>query len=120
MIQNRMRSQVHNDGVVKIYSVSDASESGGMPTQRLDYKCLLNYRSRTVGLQRQNYAMQDGVEISMLLRCPYLDAVSTQDIAIPIDGKQYKIRRIQRPEDIEPPVMDLELARLEADYEISE
>jgi len=44
--------------------------------------------------------------------------VSAQDIAIPNDGRQYKITFIQYPEDIDPPVMDLTLERIDNNYAI--
>jgi hypothetical protein len=56
------------------------------------------------------------VKIAYVLRCPRLREISTQDIAIPNDGKQYRIENVQYPEDIYPPVMDLTLEELTAVY----
>jgi hypothetical protein len=44
--------------------------------------------------------------------------VSTQDIAIPNDGKQYRIVEIQYPEDVDPPVMDLTFEEIKQCYDI--
>jgi hypothetical protein len=41
-------------------------------------------------------------------------------VAIPNDGKQYRIIQVQYPEDMEPPVMDLTLEELLQDYDIAE
>ncbi len=60
------------------------------------------------------------VNVRYLLRCPLLRDVSTQDVAIPNDGKQYRIVQVQFQEDIDPSVMDLTLEELLQDYEIAE
>ena len=115
------RMQTFNDGVVDIYSVENIAESGNMPHEGLISKYIgLRYEERTVGMNRFWSAMQNSVKIDMLIRAPRLRDVSTQDIAIlSIDNKQYKIKQIQYPPDVQPPVMDLSLERLEADYEFS-
>ena len=56
--------------------------------------------------------------MSYVLRCPRLRDVSAQDIAVPNDGKQYRIVLMQYPEDINPPVMDLTLEELNPVYDI--
>ena len=63
-------------------------------------------------------AMQAHAKVEQLLRVPRVSTISTQDIAIPIDGEQYKIIQIQYPQDVEPPCMDLSLERVDSDYEI--
>lgn len=117
-MKNKQHQQF-NDGVVKIYSVSNIAEPGKMPVETLELKYTLRYKERTVGLQRYYTALQANITVSHVLRCPFLRNVSTQDIAIPNDGQQYRIVQIQRPEDIDPPVMDLTLERVTQDYEIS-
>lgn len=107
-----------NDGVVKIYEVCNSAEAGGMPQQQLSIKANLRYKERTVGLQRHYQALQNNIKVKYVLRCPMLRTVSTQDIATPNDGHQYKIVLIQYPEDIEPAVMDLTLEEVKAKYEI--
>lgn len=114
------KPQSYNDGIVKIYSVSDTSIAGGMPTDMLTLKQTLRYHERTVGLTRFYTAKQANVEVKYVLRCPRLRNVSAQDIAIPNDGKQYRIAQVQYPEDIEPPVVDLTLEELQQDYDITE
>ncbi|MBE6906125.1 MAG: hypothetical protein E7476_07650 [Ruminococcaceae bacterium] len=117
MIQRK--AQTHNNGNVRIYAVSDSSESGDMPKDLLTLKQSLRYQERTVGLTRYYAALQANVNVSLVLRCPMLRDVSTQDIAVPNDGKQYAIRQIQYPENIAPPVMDLTLERVEQDYALA-
>ena len=72
-----------------------------------------------MGLTRRNFARQDNVVIKYVLRCPRLRDVSAQDVAIPNDGKQYRIWDVQYPEDIDPPVMDITLEEMEGEYDIN-
>ena len=107
-----MKTQSYNDGVVSIYTVSDVSQPGGMPVEALTLKEALRYEERTVGLTRFYAALQNNVNIKYVLRCPRIRSISTQDVAVPVDGKQYKIVQIQYPQDVEPPSMDLTLEEL--------
>lgn len=111
-------TQPFKDGVVKIYKVTNISLPGNMPKDGLVIKNNLRYDERTVGMSRFWTAMQAQVKVEQLLRVPRLNTISTQDIAIPIDGEQYKIIQIQYPQDAEPPCMDLSLERIDSDYEI--
>lgn len=113
-----MKTQTYNDGVVSIYTVSDVSQPGGMPVEALTLKEALRYEERTVGLTRFYAALQNNVNIKYVLRCPRIRSVSTQDVAVPVDGKQYKIVQIQYPQDVEPPSMDLTLEELSPVYDI--
>ena len=111
-------TQTFNGGVVKIYEVTNTAPPGGMPVEGIALKQTLRYKERTVGLTRRNFARQDNVVIKYVLRCPRLRDVSAQDVAIPNDGKQYRIWDVQYPEDIYPPVMDLTLEEMEGAYDI--
>lgn len=115
MLQN---SQQFNDGIVKIYDVTNTAPDGGMPVEKLTSKQTLRYKERTVGMNRFWTAMQANVRVQYVLRCQRLRDVSTQDVAIPNDGKQYRIVQIQYPEDVDPPVMDLTLEELKQCYDI--
>jgi len=114
------KTQSFNDGVVSIYTISNTGVDGGMPTEALTWKRTLRYHERTVGLTRFYTAKQANVNVRYLLRCPLLRDVSTQDVAIPNDGKQYRIVQVQFQEDIDPSVMDLTLEELLQDYDIAE
>lgn len=110
------KTQTFNDGIVKIYKIDNIAEPGNMPKDGLILKETLRYKERTVGVNRYWAALQDNIRINHVLRVSERRNVSTQDIAIPNDGKQYKIVQIQYPEDMS--VMDLSLERLEQEYEI--
>lgn len=112
-------TQTFNDGIVEIYSVGNISEQGNMPKDGLTLKVgPLRYEERTVGMGRFWTAAQAQVKIEQMLRVPRVNSISSQDIAIPKDGHQYKIVQIQYPPGVEPPSMDLSLERLEEAYEI--
>ena len=117
MIRNLLNAQTHNDGIVKIYTVTDIAEPGGMPKEGLALKETLRYKRRTVGIQRYYTSLQANAQIEQVLRCPIRETVSPQDVAI-IKGKQYRIEQVQYPEDT--PAMDLALSRLERDFDVSE
>lgn len=104
------------DGIVEIYTVGNIAPAGYPPQEGLTFKQKLRFNEKTLGLQRLNAALQMNVNISRVINCPYLDDISTQDIAV-IRGKQYKVTIIQKVMD-RPPTMDLSLQRLEGDYEI--
>ncbi len=115
------KTQTFNDGVANIYSVSNKASPGGTPKEKLNIKVsYLRYKERTVGMSRFWTGMQANVKIGRLLRMPRKESVSTQDVIITTDGNQYKILQVQYPEDVYPPVMDLSLERLDADYDIAE
>lgn len=113
-------TQSFNDGMAKFYSVSNIASPGNKPKDGLTLKLEnpLPYEERTVGMGRYWTAMQAHAKVEQMLRVPRINSVSTQDIAIPNDGQQYKIIQIQYPPDVEPPCMDLSLERVTAKYEI--
>ncbi len=112
------KTQTFNDGVANIYSVGNIAPPGGMPKDGLQLKVgCLRYKERTVGMSRYWAAMQTQARIDLVLRMPQLRNVLLHDVVIPTDGQQYKIVQIQYPEDVEPPVMDLSLQRLEVAYD---
>lgn len=119
MIRNRLKTQTHNDGIVKIYAVVNISPPPDRPKESLMIKHTLRYKERTVGLNRHYVAKQSGVDVAYVLRVPRLRGVSPQDVAIPNDGKQYRIEQIQYPEDISPPVMDITLREVTTVYDLA-
>ena len=117
MLQSK--PQTFNDGIVKVYVLTNTAAAGEMPKEGLTLKQTLRYKERTVGLNRYWTAQQANVTVKYVLRCPLIRGVSAQDIAIPNDGKQYRIVQVQYPEDVDPPVMDLTLEEITAKYDIS-
>lgn len=114
MIQKK--PPVFNDGIVRIYRVRNQAEAGGMPRPRPCCLETLRFARRTVGVARYWAAKQEQVQADLLIRCPRRESVSTQDVAVLTDGRQYEIKQIQTPEGICPPVMDLTLERVAEEY----
>lgn len=108
-----------DDGIVKIYEIANTAQAGDMPVDGLVLKQTLRYKERTVGFNRFYVALQNEVTVDFLIRCPQLRDIKPNNIAILIDGDQYRIKQVQYPEDIEPPVMDMTLERLGDFYDIS-
>ncbi|HBV85762.1 MAG TPA: hypothetical protein DEF42_03685 [Desulfosporosinus sp.] len=116
----KSKTQTFNDGILNIYSVGNIAQAGNKPKEGLTLKLgNLHYEERTVGMGRFWTAKQAKVKIDRLLRVPRFQNVSSQDIAIPNDGRQYEIKQVQYPPDVYPPAMDLSLERVEADYDIA-
>lgn len=113
----RSKAPTHNDGVVKIYEVANIAPPGSMPKEGLTLKETLRYYERTVGINRYYAALQANAKIKYVLRCPRRRNVSSQDVAIPNDGEQYRITLIQYPEN-SPSEMDLTLEAVTAKYDI--
>jgi hypothetical protein len=111
-------TQQFNDGVVKLYDVKNIAPDGELPKYALTEKYALRYAARTVGLTRYYTAMQADVRVQYFLRCPGGRGVSSLYGAVPHDGKQYRIERVQHSEGVAPPYMDLTLEALEEDYAI--
>lgn len=111
--------QTFNDGVVKIYSVSNTAAAGNMPVDGVTLKRTLRYEERTVGVNRFYASMQNNARVEYLLRCPLLRDVSTHDVAVPNDGKQYDITFIQYPKDTDIKCMDLTLEAVKQTYDIT-
>lgn len=116
----KIKPQAYADGVVIIYTVLNSAPAGSKPVDILTPKASLRYAERTVGISRYYAALQANVKINRLIRCPLLRDVSTQDAAIPNDGKRYRIEQIQYPDDIMPPVMDMTLVEVSQVYEVAE
>lgn len=116
----RQKIQTYNDGVLYVHTVGNIAEPGYMPREGLTLKTgPLRYCERTVGMKRFEAAMQNQTRIDLLLRVPQRREVSTHDVAIPNDGHQYRVVRIQYPEDVVPPSMDLSLERIDDAYDLA-
>ena len=120
MIPNSKEIPTFKDGTVVIYEVDNIAAKGNKPVEGLKApaKETLRYDELQVGITRYNMALQNGNKIVKLLQCPRRESVGAEDVAIPVDGKQYKIVQVQYPPDILPPVMHLSLERLVSAYDI--
>ena len=111
-------TQSFNDGIVTVYSVSDAAEPGYKPVEALARKVSLCYEERRLGIQRFYSGKQNQVQIERVLRCPNTGKPCSQDIAITEDGQQYRIDLVQKVDGVYPPSVDITLARVDHRYEV--
>lgn len=113
-------NQGYNDGVLTVYAVSDSARPGYQPVEKLLPKAVLRYEEQRLGLQRTYLAKQAQVDVERVVRTPRLPGVSSQDVAVTEDGRQYLIDLVQSVDGIYPPSMDLTLARLAQKYDVSD
>ena len=111
-------TQGFEDGIVTICTVEDAAKPGYQPKQQLAAKIKLRYEERRLGIQRYYEGRQNQAQIERVLRVPKAPNVSSQDIAVTEDGKQYRIDLVQATTDVFPESMDLTLLRIEQKYEV--
>lgn len=104
--------QTFNDGVLKVFEVTNNATSGDMPSEQLTEKCKLPFEYRRIGYHRQFEAMQVGQQIDLVIRTPYRNEITTKHL-IRIDGITYRIVLIERSVFEMPPVMDITLCRME-------
>lgn len=117
----RRKEQAFNDGILTVYSIENTAAPGNMTIERLVKKTgPLRYEERTVGVTRFYTAIQNRERIERVLRVPRTEGISSLDVCIPTDGKQYQIKQLQCPDGAYPSVYDMALERLGVDYEFAE
>ena len=114
-------TQTFNDGVLTVYEVGNIGGLGNMPKDGLIQKFTntIPYEERTVGVTRFIANKQEQTTSEQLLRIPRINGMAREDVVIPIDGEQYRIKQIQTINDIEPRCLDLSLERVDTAYEIA-
>ena len=106
-------SQDFNDGVVRIYSVTDEAEPGYAPIPKAVFKVLLPYAERALGIRRYYEAKQNQTRVERVIRVQDTGMVSNLDHAITEDLAKYRIDLVQHVPDVWPPCVDLTLVRYE-------
>lgn len=56
-------TQAYNDGVVRIYTVTDAARPGYMPQPQATLKTTLRYEEQRLGLQRYYQSKQNQIDV---------------------------------------------------------
>lgn len=115
---NNQITQGFNDGVVSVYTVKNIAQSGYRPAEGLEKKLTLRYAEQRLGINRLYMSRENQVEIERVLRVPRNNAISSQDIAVMENGKQYRIDYVQSISDVWPACMDLSLTKIEQEYEV--
>lgn len=111
-------SQPLSDGLLTVYSVSDKSAPGRLPSEQLTLKIKLPYAEQRLGVTRYYAAMQNQIQIDRVLRVPRAGSITTQDVAITEDGQQYRIDLVQSVAEIMPPCVDLTLTIIKQRYNV--
>lgn len=110
-------SQQYNDGVVNIYTVTDSADPGCQPKQELTLKCTLHFEERALGINRLYLSRQNQAEIKRVIRVQRVP-ISSQDVAITHDGRQYRVDTVQAVQGVYPPSLDLSLRAVEQKFEV--
>lgn len=110
-------SQTYNDGIVKIYSTSDAAEVGYQPVVTASEKYTVPFEEQVLGINRLFLGRQNHVEIKHVVRIPRVN-VSTQDLARTHDGKWYQINSVQSVDGVKPDSLDISLVAVEQQVEV--
>ena len=116
--EDRQITQPYRDGVVKIYTITDAAQPGYQPKPTPALAETLFYAERRVGLQRYYSGKQAQVQVERVIRTQMRPSVNPQCIAVTEDGTQYGIELVQQLQDVYPSSMDLTLVQIEQKYEV--
>lgn len=114
---NNEISQQFNDGMVKIYNVTDKAEPGHQSKEELELKYSLAFEERALGINRLYLSRQNQAEVERVIRVQRVN-ISTQDVAITHDGKQYRVDTVQAVQGVYPPSLDLSLRAVEQKFEV--
>lgn len=117
---NQEISQTYNDGIVTICSVENIAKPGYQPVIGLQNKVVLRYQEQRLGINRLYLSRQNQVELEKVLRIPYWEGISSQDVAVLTDGRQYRIDTIQTVSGVYPPSLDISLSKIEQNYKIAQ
>ena len=83
---------------------------------KLTRKATLRYAERRLGIQRYYDALQNQIQVERVLRVPRAGNVTSQDVAITEDGRQYRIDLVQSVDEVYPPSVDLTLSKVEQEF----
>lgn len=115
---NHEITEAYNDGIVNIYAVQDGAAPGYRPVPVLVLKGALRYQERYLGINRLYSGRQNQVDLQRILRVQRAPGVSSQNLAVTEDGRQYRIDSVQDVIGAYPPSLDLTLAAVEQEYEV--
>lgn len=110
---------VREGGILKLYTLTDVSAPGFMPSEKLVYNCEYFYSKVTTGVTRRYAALGANRDYTMVVRLwhAFPSLPDTVRYAIDENGIQYRI-------DVADPVYDVDaieltLVRLEDYYDVA-
>ena len=121
-MNKKKRPPCFPDGIVTIYARNPAKGDGDLPdlpaisrgvVSDATKRCVLRFREKKVGITRYYEALHEDILVARVVQTLFNPSVSRLDAAV-IGEEMYSIRQIQRSEDVDPPVMDLTLERIDA------
>lgn len=111
-------SQSYNSGILTVYRVTDGAKPGFAPVPTMKKAAILRYEELRLGINRYYAAEQNQVKIEKVVRVIKGPEISSQDVAVTEDGRQYRIDLVQLADGVWPPSLDLTLAKVEQVYRI--
>lgn len=106
-------SQCYNDGMARVFSVSDAAAPGYQPIGELTPKIALPYEERRVGIKRYYDAQQNQIRVERVIRVQHVGGITSQDVVLDEKGRKYRIDLVQLVPDVYPVSDDLTLVDFE-------
>lgn len=106
-------SQCYNDGMARVFSVSDAAAPGYQPIGELTPKIALPYEERRVGIKRYYDAQQNQIRVERVIRVQHVGGITSQDVVLDEKGRKYRIDLVQLVPDVSPVSDDLTLVDFE-------
>ena len=106
-------SQCYNDGMARVFSVSDAAVPGYQPIGELTPKIALPYEERRVGIKRYYDAQQNQIRVERVIRVQHVGGITSQDVVLDETGRKYRIDLVQLVPDVYPVSDDLTLVDFE-------
>ena len=114
---NNTVSQMFNDGLVSVRSVTDAAQPGLKPVEQRTLKVTLGFDERRVGVARFYESQQAQARIERVLRVPVSPVqIKMQDLAT-VSGSElvYRVEQVQSVPDVYPACLDLSLSCVDQD-----
>ncbi len=108
----------YDDGILKIYKVTNSAAPGETPVAALAFKTEFCFSYSEIGISKFFYAQQAGQTISAVCETYFDDTVRVNDVAEFEDGSQALVRMIQPTTNEDGiKIMKLSLERIEHSYD---
>ena len=108
-----------DDGIAHIYDMVDVSEHGMKPVFKLRLKTDPYFGFETVGITRYYTALQAHEQITDVIHIWEDRTITTNNICILEDGKQYKCTFVQHTiNEDNLPITKISLERITEEYEL--
>ena len=118
--KGRWSGVTYDDGILKVYTVSNIAENGSKPKKGLTLKEEFYFSFDVLGINRYFTALEAKIQLEHIVNIPGWSVVSPLDICVLEDGTQYRIQMIQPLLDEDGLRMTkLSLERISENYEFA-